>query len=132
MRLLFVCGRNRRRSPTAEEVFGAVPGVEVCSAGVSPEADNPLTDDLIEWAENHLRYGSEAANQAIAMFSARLKGKRVVCLGIPDNYEYMDSKLVHLLWDRVPARSQAWRPRGAIPSDLSIRRILDARLIGFR
>ena len=102
MRLLFVCGRNRRRSPTAEEVFGAVPGVEVCSAGVSPEADNPLTDELIEWAEIIFVMEAKQRTKLSRMFSARLKGKRVVCLGIPDNYEYMDSKLVRLLWDRVP------------------------------
>ena len=41
MRLLFVCGRNRLRSPTAERVFAAVPGVEAESAGVAPDADGP-------------------------------------------------------------------------------------------
>lgn len=33
MRLLFVCSQNRLRSPTAEVVFSAYPGVEAISAG---------------------------------------------------------------------------------------------------
>ena len=46
-------------------------------------------------------------------FPAPLRGRRVVCLDIPDDYGHMDPELVRLLWDRVlrfvPALS-AWRP----------------------
>ncbi|MDF7826720.1 hypothetical protein P4B35_22010 [Pontiellaceae bacterium B12227] len=35
-------------------------------------------------------------------FGAVLKDQRVVCLGIPDNYEYMDGELVRLLERKVP------------------------------
>jgi len=51
MRLLFVCGRNRLRSPTAERLFAGIAGVETRSAGVSPDADEPLSLDAIEWAD---------------------------------------------------------------------------------
>jgi predicted protein tyrosine phosphatase len=51
MRLLFVCGRNRFPSPTAEQVFGSVAGMEALSAGVSPDAEEPLSAELIEWAD---------------------------------------------------------------------------------
>ncbi|MBI2386681.1 MAG: phosphotyrosine protein phosphatase, partial [Elusimicrobia bacterium] len=30
-------------------------------------------------------------------FGSCLKGKKVVCLGIPDDYGYMDSELIRLL-----------------------------------
>ena len=50
-RVLFVCGRNRSRSPTAESVFGNYPDVETASAGTSPDADIPLSSELIEWAD---------------------------------------------------------------------------------
>ena len=33
--LLFLCSRNRLRSPTAEQVFAAWPGVETASAGLA-------------------------------------------------------------------------------------------------
>lgn len=48
MRLLFVCARNRLRSPTAERVFAAVPGIEADSAGISPDAENPVTPESIQ------------------------------------------------------------------------------------
>ena len=35
-------------------------------------------------------------------FGAVLKEKRVVCLGIPDNYEYMGDDLIRLLEQKVP------------------------------
>jgi predicted protein tyrosine phosphatase len=37
--LLFLCARNRLRSPTAEQVFASRPGVETASAGLAPDAD---------------------------------------------------------------------------------------------
>ena len=39
MRVLFVCGKNRRRSPTAEVLFAEIDGLEVLPAGTSPEAE---------------------------------------------------------------------------------------------
>jgi len=102
MRLLFVCGRSRLRSPTAEQLFSRVPGVETCCAGVSPDADQPLTADLIQWAD--MVFVMEAAHRAkmARRFARALRGKRVVCLNIPDDYEYMAPELVRLLWERVP------------------------------
>ncbi len=40
-RVLFICSRNRLRSPTAEAVFAAWPGVETDSAGLAPDAARP-------------------------------------------------------------------------------------------
>jgi predicted protein tyrosine phosphatase len=78
MRLLFVCGRSRLRSPTAEQLFSRVPGVEACSAGVSPDADQLLTADLIQWAD--MVFVMEAAHRAKMnrRFARALRGKRVV------------------------------------------------------
>jgi len=50
-RVLFVCGRDRSRSPTAESVYGDCPDVETASAGTSPDADTPLSAELVEWAD---------------------------------------------------------------------------------
>ena len=35
-------------------------------------------------------------------FGKHLRDKRVVCLGIPDDYTVMQPELVRLLWERVP------------------------------
>ena len=101
MRLLFVCARNRLRSPTAERVFAAVPGVEAESAGVAPDADNPVTPELIEWADVILVMEPAHRSKLAKLFPNALRGKRVVCLDVPDDYAYMDPELVELLWDRV-------------------------------
>ena len=101
MRLLFVCARNRLRSPTAERVFAAVPGVEAESAGVAPDAEAPVTPELLAWAD--VVFVMEPAHRAklARSFPAALRGKPVVCLDVPDDYGYMAPDLVRLLRDRV-------------------------------
>ena len=49
--ILFVCSQNRLRSPTAEQVFSGRPGIEVDSAGLNPDAVNPVCNELLEWAD---------------------------------------------------------------------------------
>lgn len=51
MNILFVCTRNRLRSPTAQSVFASHPEVTALSAGTNRDADTPVSGDLIEWAE---------------------------------------------------------------------------------
>ena len=101
MRLLFVCARNRLRSPTAERVFAAVSGVETESAGIAPDAETPVTPELIAWAD--IVFVMEPAHRAklARSFPAALRGKRVVCLDVPDDYGYMAPELVRLLRERV-------------------------------
>lgn len=50
-KILFVCSQNRLRSPTAEQVFAPYPDLEVDSAGTNNDAENPLTSELVEWAD---------------------------------------------------------------------------------
>src|SRR5437868_7061892 len=101
MRILFLCSRNRLRSPTAEQAFSQEPGLEVCSAGLSPDAEHRLAADLVEWAE--IIFVMEECHRAklSRTFGKHLRGKRVICLGIPDEYDYMDPELVELLRERV-------------------------------
>ncbi|RKT99618.1 phosphotyrosine protein phosphatase [Burkholderia sp. Nafp2/4-1b] len=97
MRALFVCSRNRLRSPTAEAVFAAWPGVETDSAGLAPDAHTRLTAEQLDWAE--IVFVMERAHKArlSARFGAQLKHKKIVCLDIPDRYAYMQPELVALL-----------------------------------
>ena len=43
LRVLFLCSRNRLRSPTAEQVFRGWPGIEVDSAGLAADAETPVS-----------------------------------------------------------------------------------------
>ncbi|HJW40989.1 MAG TPA: low molecular weight protein tyrosine phosphatase family protein [Rhizomicrobium sp.] len=99
--VLFLCGRGRARSPTAEAVFADHDDIAAMSAGTSKDADTPLTADLVEWAD--VIFTMEASHRAklSAQFRASLKQKRVICLDIPDKYTFMEPALVQLLKARV-------------------------------
>ena len=96
-RVLFICSQNRLRSPTAEQVFAEHPGIECASAGTNHDADNPLTPELVEWAEMIFVMEKAHRNKLTSKFRRYLANKRVICLDIPDEYEYMDPGLVRLL-----------------------------------
>jgi predicted protein tyrosine phosphatase len=100
-RVLFICSQNRMRSPTAEHVFARHPGIECASAGTNPDADNPLTAELIAWAELIFVMERHHELELFARFRRHLGGKRVICLNIPDNFPYMDPALIALLKYRV-------------------------------
>jgi predicted protein tyrosine phosphatase len=102
MRLLFVCSRNRLRSPTAAAVFSSYPGVEALSAGTSPDAENPISAELIEWADVVLAMEKMHRRKLNERFKAKFKAKKIVVLDIPDDYSFMDSDLVRILKVKVP------------------------------
>ena len=100
-RVLFVCSMNRLRSPTAERVFANHPGIECDSAGLNNDAHNPVTSELVEWAE--LIFVMEKAHRTklSKRFRKSIGSRRVVCLDIPDDYDFMDPELVALLKRKV-------------------------------
>jgi len=97
LRVLFVCSRNRRRSPTAEAVFSGRDGLETASAGLAPDAEEMVTPETLEWAE--VIFVMEKAHRARLQrrFAAHIRHARIVCLDIPDRYEFMDEALVRRL-----------------------------------
>ena len=101
-KVLFVCSQNRLRSPTAEQVFSSWKGLEVASAGTNNDAGNPVTVELVMWAEIIFVMERAHRNKLQKKFQSALNGKRIVCLEIPDEYEYMDPGLIKLLEARVP------------------------------
>ncbi|HAI45821.1 MAG TPA: phosphotyrosine protein phosphatase [Stenotrophomonas sp.] len=100
-RVLFICSQNRLRSPTAEQVFADWPGIQTASAGLKPDADVPVSPELLQWAE--LIFVMERAHRSrlSSRFARWLGGKRVVCLDIPDDYGFMQPALVALLERKV-------------------------------
>lgn len=96
-KVLFVCSQNRLRSPTAEQVFSRRPNLEVASAGTNSDADTPLTAELVEWADIIFVMEKAHRNKLQKRFRGVLNSKRVICLDIPDEYEFMEPSLVRLL-----------------------------------
>lgn len=102
MHVLFVCSRNRLRSPTAEEVFREGYGITVASAGTAPDADDVVTAEHVHQADLILVMERRHKVALTRAFGPILRAKRLVVLGIPDHYAYMDPQLVRLLRERVP------------------------------
>lgn len=96
-RALFICTQNRLRSPTAEHVFASWPEVETDSAGLGNDADVALSTEQIAWANIIFVMEKAHRNRLSRNFRTHLNGKRVICLDIPDDYEYMQAELVQLL-----------------------------------
>ena len=102
MRILFVCSEDRLRSPTAAAVFSACDGIEAISAGTNSDADQPVSGDLIEWADLILVMEKTHRDKVATKFRDLLKNKRLGVLDIPDKFDYMDPELIRLLEARVP------------------------------
>jgi predicted protein tyrosine phosphatase len=100
-RVLFICTQNRLRSPTAEHVFASWPGIATDSAGLGNDADVPLSTEQIAWADIIFVMEKAHRNRLASRFQRHLSGKRVICLDIPDEYEYMQPELVKLLEAKV-------------------------------
>ena len=101
MKLLFVCSRNKLRSPTAEAVFYEYKGMEVDSAGLDPKAEVCLSSEAILWADIIFVMEKSHKSKLAKKFQPWLKDKRVICLNIPDNYDYMEPALIELLIKKV-------------------------------
>ena len=102
LNVLFICSQNRLRSPTAEQVFADWPGIEASSAGLKPDADNPVTPELLQWADIIFVMERAHRSKLSAEFKPHLMKARVICLDIPDEYQFMDPELIRLLKAKVP------------------------------
>jgi len=99
-RVLFICSRNRLRSPTAEALFAA-PDVETDSAGLAPDADCVLSREQVELADLIFVMEKQHRAKLKQRFAASLQGKKVVCLDVPDRFQFMQPELIALLRQKV-------------------------------
>ena len=101
-KVLIVCSQNRLRSPTAEQVFADREDIEVLSAGLDSGCGNPVTPELVTWADIIFVMEQAHRTKLSRRFRSSLKSQRLIVLGIADDYEFMDPELVQLLKARVP------------------------------
>lgn len=100
-KLLFICSQNKLRSPTAEAIFSEYEGLEVESAGLNNGAEVHVSVEAIEHADIIFVMEKAHRNKLSKKFKLYLKGKRIICLDIPDEYDYMDADLIDLLKIKV-------------------------------
>ena len=93
-KLLFVCSRNKRRSLTAEKLFEGFSLYQVRSAGTQPGARIVVTEGHLGWADLIFCMEKSHLNRLRWKFPEALQGKRVICLHIPDEFEFMQTELI--------------------------------------
>ena len=97
LKILFVCTINKMRSATADEIYDGDERFEVASAGTSNLSRQVLSRDLMEWADAVVVMEREHRNRIREKFPDLYAAKPVVCLYIPDEYDFMDPELIDLL-----------------------------------
>ena len=71
------------------------------TAGSNHDADYPLTAELVTWADVNFLIEKAHRSKLQRRFRAALEGKRVICLDIPNDYNFMQTELVQFLESRV-------------------------------
>jgi predicted protein tyrosine phosphatase len=102
-RLLFVCTANVHRSRTAEDLYRENPSYEARSAGTDVYDDepdeNPLTDELLAWAD--IVFVMEPYHRKAIEERFLARPRRIVVLNIEDRYDRGEPQLVRLLQKRL-------------------------------
>ena len=94
-KILFVCTGNMDRSPTAEDLLKGREDFEAMSAGTWVHAQRSISESLLDWADKI--FVMEKEHKAAIL---RLKPdveKKIIVLGIPNNYRRNDAELVRTL-----------------------------------
>ena len=98
--LLVVCGRNKKRSRTAEHIFKNDSRFTIRSVGLSPKSERKISEKDLIWAD--LIFVMETGHRARICGTYRhLKLPNIEILNIKDDFEFMDDELVQLLTDRI-------------------------------
>lgn len=96
LKVLFVCARNRWRSPTAEHLYRQDSRVEVRSAGIRSAAQRQVSATDLDWADVVFVMEREQ-KQWIGERFRDMDLPSVISLEIPDDYTYMDPHLIEAL-----------------------------------
>ena len=95
------CGKARKSSPTAADLTDKWDIASKDCAGVSQDADTIVSLNEIEWADKIIVMELKHKKKLNMQFGAALRDKPIKCLGIPDNYEYMQPELVDVLTSKL-------------------------------
>jgi len=98
--ILVVCGRNKKRSRTAEYIFKNDNRFNIRSAGLSPKSDRKISEKDLNWADLVLVMETEQRAKVRELYM-NLELPDIEILNIPDDYEFMDEELVSILTDRI-------------------------------
>ncbi len=102
-KILFLCSKNKLRSPTAEAVFAKTEGWSVYSAGISNDAEVHVSLEDVQWADYIFVMEKVHKKKLTNMLGGAINKQTIISLDIPDDYKYMDAKLIEILKRKVPS-----------------------------
>ncbi|KAA6430501.1 protein-tyrosine-phosphatase [Dyadobacter flavalbus] len=94
--ILVICGRNKRRSRTAEHLFKNDDRFNIRSAGLSPQSNRKISENDLNWADLVLVMEGNQ-KMKIKKIYHYLQLPEIEVLNIPDDYEFMEDELVATL-----------------------------------
>jgi|JFJP01.1.fsa_nt_gi predicted protein tyrosine phosphatase len=100
VKLLFVCSQNRLRSPTAEILFDNE-RFETDSAGLNEDANQLITVDLLLWSDIIFCMEKSHKKKLSKLLKHYNIDRQLICLNIPDEFEFLESGLIELLNKKV-------------------------------
>jgi len=101
MNILFICTINRIRSCTAETIYSTNPAYKVRSAGIAPSAPNQITAKLLQWADKIFVMENLHRTYITEKFPETDLSDKLIVLGIPDFFYYMEPELIELLRTKI-------------------------------
>lgn len=98
--ILIVCGRNKKRSRTAEHIFKNDDRFNIRSAGLSSKSDRKISENDLNWADLVFVMETEQRSKIRELYR-HLKLPTIEVLNIPDEYEFMNEELMDILIYRI-------------------------------
>jgi predicted protein tyrosine phosphatase len=97
-KVLAVCSAGLLRSPTVANVLHQEYGYNTRACGYNKEyALIPIDDVLVKWADEIVCVEKEVLDGVQSVLSDAIKDKRVVCLNLPDRFEWNGDELRALI-----------------------------------
>ncbi len=85
------------RSLTADQIYSIDERFNVDSAGTEPSANVRIEEYHLDWADYIIVMERVHRNKIRKMFPGHYQKKPIICLHIPDVYDYMEQSLIDLL-----------------------------------
>ena len=101
LKILFVCTVNRMRSATAHKIFQSDQRFEVDSAGIDKSASTVLEPEHLEWADVIIVMEKYHRSFIRHTYPEYYNKKKIVCLYIPDDFNFMQPELIAILKNKV-------------------------------
>jgi predicted protein tyrosine phosphatase len=106
LKLLFICTANKLRSATAHKIYENDSRFNVKSAGTHYSAKTVLSKEILDWSDSIIVMEKHHRNFIRDKFPETYENKKIACLYIPDEYEYMDNALIEILTERIESLYQ--------------------------